>query len=351
MTMATMQTALPNDVAQLIRPDLVGPALAQATGQDAWLDLRARLIAGGKSNLTFELSSAVGQLILRRPPTGKLLPRAHDMGREARVQQALRHTDVPVAAVVLEDAGDLLGVPFYVMERVEGHVIRDALPSGYSSTAAERYALAYSLIDVLASLHRLDPTEIGLTDYGRHTGYLERQVATWTRQWQASRSRSVPDIEALAVRLRQTMPATSQLGIVHGDFRLDNCVMDSEGPPRVRAVLDWELSTLGDPLSDLGSMMLFWREPGETHTSLTPGVSDQRGFPSRAELAARYTALTGIDLTDLAFYEALAHFKFAVIVQGVATRAAAGSMGGQTFGDLDTEVAALAANGLRLLHW
>ena len=345
-----MLTAIPGDVAALVRPDLLGPALAGALGDEAWREVEARLITGGKSNLTFELSSSAGHLILRRPPTGTLLPRAHDMGREARIQHALQRTDVPVAAVVLQDTGELLGVPFYVMERVEGHVIRDVMPHGYASSTADRHALGYSLIDVLASLHRIDPTEIGLANYGRHTGYIERQVATWTRQWQASQTRSVPDIEALAVRLRQRMPTTSSLGIVHGDYRLDNCVMDSKDPARVRAVLDWELSTLGDPLSDLGSMMLFWREPGETHTSLTPGVSDQHGFPTRADLAARYAALTGSDLEDLAFYEALAHFKFAVIVQGVASRAAAGAMGGQTFGDLDAEVATLAANGLRLLR-
>jgi aminoglycoside phosphotransferase (APT) family kinase protein len=334
----------------LVRPDLLGPALARATGDRAWREVEAQLITGGKSNLTFQLTCEAGQLILRRPPTGTLLPRAHDMAREARIQRALRCTDVPVAAVVLENPGDLLGVPCYVMERVEGHVIRDTLPDAYAPTTADRHSLAYSLIDVLANLHRLDPTEIGLSDYGRHTGYIERQLATWSSQWQASRTRAVPDIELLAARLRQTMPAASHLGIVHGDYRLDNCVMDADEPARMRAVLDWELSTLGDPLSDLGSMMLFWREPGEAHTSLTPGVSDQCGFPSRADLAARYAALTGFDLSGLAFYEALAHFKFAVIVQGVAARAAAGAMSGQTFGNLDEEVRALAANGLRLLH-
>jgi aminoglycoside phosphotransferase (APT) family kinase protein len=344
------QTTAPVDVRALVRPDLLGPALVQATGDRRWREVDARLITGGKSNLTFLLSSPAGQLILRRPPTGTLLPRAHDMAREARIQQALQGTGVPVAVVVLEDAGDLLGVPFYVMERVEGHVIRGELPPAYAATTAERHALAYSLVDVLAGLHRIDPVETGLSDFGRHSGYVERQLATWNRQWQASRTRAVPDIETLAARLGETMPATSRLGIVHGDYRLDNCVVDLTEPGQVRAVLDWELSTLGDPLGDLGSLMLFWREPGEAHTSLTPGVSDQAGFPSRTDLAARYTVLTGFDLTDLAFYEALAHFRFAIIVQGVAARAEAGAMGGQRFGDLHAEVADLAANGLRLLR-
>ena len=347
--MSILKPATSTDSDVLVPPELLGPALARATADKGWLDLEPRLITGGKSNLTFELSSAAGRLILRRPPTGKLLPRAHDMAREARIQRALRPTDVPVAAVVLEDAGDLLGVPFYVMERVEGHVIRETLPDSYASTTAGRYALAYSLIDVLASLHRIDPAEVGLMDYGRHSGYLERQVTRWSDQWQRSRTRPVPGIEALASRLLQNLPAVSNLSIVHGDYRLDNCVMDARDPARLQAVLDWELSTLGDPLSDLGSLMLFWRQPGERHTSLTPGVSDQDGFPTRDELAGRYAVLTGLDLTDLAFYEALAHFKFAAIVQGVAARAAAGAMGGQTFGDLDAEVEALADSGLRLL--
>jgi aminoglycoside phosphotransferase (APT) family kinase protein len=271
------------------------------------------------------------------------------MAREARIQRALRLTEVPVAAVVLEDAGDLIGVPFYVMERVEGHVIREALPDAYAPTTAGRHALAYSLIDVLANLHRIEPDGVGLSDYGRHTGYLERQLVRWSRQSELSGTRPVPGLEALAARLRKNVPATSHLSIVHGDYRLDNCVMDARNPSRLRAVLDWELSTLGDPLSDLGSLMLFWREPGESHTSLTPGVSDQDGFPTRGDLAGRYAALTGMDLAHLPFYEALAHFKFAVIVQGVAARAAAGAMGGQSFGDLDTEVSALADSGLRLL--
>lgn len=234
-----MDTTTRNRNDHLVRPDLLGPALADATGDEDWLLVEVRLITGGKSNLTFELSSAAGQLILRRPPTGALLPRAHDMGREARIQRALRRTEVPVAAVVLDDAGDLLGVPFYVMERVEGHVIRSELPQAYVSTTADRHALAYTLIDVLANLHSLDPTEIGVANYGRHTGYIERQLATWSKQWQASRTHSVPEVDALAVRLRQTLPAASHLGIVHGDYRLDNCVMDFRDPAHMRAVLDW----------------------------------------------------------------------------------------------------------------
>jgi len=166
--------------ADLVRPDRLGPVLADATGDGRWRSLDATLIAGGKSNLTFELTSAAGALILRRPPSGELLPSAHDMGREARIQRALEATSVPVPKIVLaEPDADLLGVPFYVMEKVPGHIIRDELPDGYAQTPAEKLALTDALVDVLADLHAVDPEAIGLGDYGRPHGYLERQLRRW----------------------------------------------------------------------------------------------------------------------------------------------------------------------------
>lgn len=339
-----------DDVDALARPDLVGPALAKTTGDDAWLSTRARLVAGGYANLTFELTSDAGRAILRRPPRHALL-RQHENGmqREVRVQRALAHTDVPVAGVVLDDQGELIGVPCCVVERIDGHVIRGELPEGYATTTAERQALAYSLVSTLANLGRVDPRAVGLADYGRHHGCLEQQLDSWSGHWQVSHSRPTPDIDTLVARLRRRMPKTSLLRVVHGDFRMDNCVMDPREPGRVRAVLDWEHSTLGDPLSDLGSTLMSWRESGESHTSLTPGVSDQAGFPSRSDLAERYAALSGLDLDDLPFYEALAHLKLAIILQSLAAHAAAGNLGGRTFDDLDAEVRGLAADGLRIL--
>ena len=336
-------------VHDLVRPDRVGPAIAGATGNDEWTDLSAELVSGGKSNLTFELASPAGRLILRRPPTGNLLPSAHDMGREARIQRALAPTPVPVAPIVLEDGGELIGVPFYVMEKVPGHVIRDALPDGYATTPDERQLLAYTLVDTLAALHAVDPDAVGLSDYGHPAGFLQRQLRRWGGQWAASRTTEVPAVEELGRRLARSRPATSAHTIVHGDFRLDNCLTDQTDPGRIAAVLDWELSTLGDPLTDLGMLIFFWRGPGEPSTSLTPGVTHLPGFPDRAEVIDRYAARTGADLSQIAYYEAFAHYKFAIIAQGIAARVQAGSMGGQDFGDLDDEVRHVAAGGLQRL--
>lgn len=326
--------------------DRVGPALVRATGDEAWSEARIALIAGGKSNLTFRVHSAAGELVLRRPPTGNLLPSAHDMGREARVQRALAGTDVPVARVLLSDDGELIGAPFYVMESVPGHVIRGELPTGYAASGEERRALGLAFADTLAALHAVDPEAVGLGDYGRPAGFMERQVRRWTGQWEKSATHEVPEVDELGRRLAARVPEQQRSTIVHGDYRLDNVVHDLDDPGRINAVLDWELSTLGDPLTDVGLLMLFWRSPGEAPLSLTPGVTHLPGFPTRDEMLERYASASGADLSDMAFYQAFAHFKFAIIAQGVAMRSAAGAMGGQDFGDLGDEVRNLAAAGL-----
>lgn len=305
------------------------------------------MIAGGKSNLTFEVTSEAGAVILRRPPSGELLPSAHDMGREARIQQALAATSVPVPNVVLQEAtGDLLGVPFYVMEKVAGHIIRDEMPDGYAQTPAEKLAVANALIDVLADLHAVDPKAIGLGDYGRPHGYLERQIRRWKGQWEKTKTHEVNAVDELGRRLARRLPESQQESIVHGDYRLDNCLMALADPARVAAVLDWEMSTLGDPLTDLGLLLFYWREPGEDERVLTPAVTRNPGFPRRAHLAERYARRTGAPLDDIAFYEAFAHFKFVVIAQGIAARVAGGAMAGQDFGNLDGEVLKIAEEGL-----
>ncbi|WP_067898308.1 phosphotransferase family protein [Actinomadura chibensis] len=335
----------------LVRPDRLGPALADATGDAGWTALTATLVAGGKSNLTFSLSSSAGELVLRRPPSGELLPSAHDMGREARVQRALAPSAVPVPRVVLSDDGSIIGAPFYVMERVEGRVIRDELPGGYADGPDERAKLAFALVDVLAALHRVDPQAVGLDGYGRPDGFVARQVRRWNDQWRRSRNGPVAPVEELGRRLSEMIPESGRASIVHGDFRLDNCMMDADDPGRVRAVLDWEMSTLGDPLTDLALLLFYWQEPGEPGLRLTPAVTALPGFPGRAEIAARYASQADVELADLAFYEALAHFKCAVITQGVAARAEAGAMAGQEFGDLAGEVRAIAERGLARLDF
>ncbi|SNR81245.1 phosphotransferase family protein [Blastococcus mobilis] len=335
---------------ELVPTDRLAPALVEATGDPGWSDVRAQLISGGKSNLTFLLTSTAGEMVLRRPPTGALLPSAHDMMREARIQSALAGTPVPTAPIVLADPGGLIGIQCYVMGRVHGHVIRDTMPDGYAVTQEERRALSFGFVDTLAALHQVDQDAVGLGDYGRPTGFMERQVRRWSGQWEKSRTRNVPEVEELGRRLAARIPVQQAATIVHGDYRIDNVVLDSVDPGRVKAVLDWELSTLGDPLADLGMLLLFWRHAGEPDvSSLTPGVTQLPGFPTRADVVERYAAATGTDLGELGFYTAFAHFKFAVIAQGVSVRASAGAMGGQSFGNLDREVQAVAAAGLDLL--
>ena len=294
----------------LTRLDLVGPALARALGDPGWERLEATLVSGGKSNLTFELASDAGEAVLRRPPDGPLLPRAHDMGREARIQRALAGTVVPVAKILFEDAVDLLH-----------HIER----------------------------HAIDPEAVGLTGYGRPSGLGERQVRRWSDQWERSKSRDIPAVDGLGRLLRANPPTGPGGAIVHGDFRIDNCILGKHMPPEVKAVLDWELSTLGEPLADLGLFMFYWREPSDARPAMTPAPTMQTGFPTRAYLAERYAKRTGADLSGLSSWVALAHFKSASIAQGIAARVRAGSMAGQDFGNIEGEVERIAAEGLALL--
>lgn len=337
------------DLDQLVRLDRLGPALVEATGEEAWRDTTAELISGGKSNLTFTLRSGAGELILRRPPTGTLLPSAHQMDREAWVQQSLAGTDVPVAKVVLVDEGDLIGIQCYVMEKVPGHIIRGELPDGYATTPAQREEMAFTFVDTLAALHAVDPEAVGLGGYGRPEGYMARQVRRWSGQWEASKTHDVPALDELARRLAATVPTQQRASIVHGDYRTDNVVHDLTDTGRINAVLDWELSTLGDPLSDVGLLMLFWRGASEGQVDLIPSISHLPGFPDRDRMLERYAQTSGADLSDMSYYQAFAHFKFAIIAQGVSARSKAGAMGGQDFGDVDDLITSLADTGLKFL--
>jgi aminoglycoside phosphotransferase (APT) family kinase protein len=334
----------------LTRPDLLGPLLCQATGDDRWRQVEASLITGGKSNLTYLLRSPAGELVLRRPPSGAILATAHDMRREVRVQRALAGTTVPVPAIVAYDDGDLLGVPWYVMTRVPGLVIRDRLPAAFAASPAERRALGYALTDCLAELHAVDPAAVGLADFGRPDGFVERQVRRWRAQWEASADVPVPAVDELAGRLSARRPASPAATIAHGDYRLDNCVIDERDPGRVAAVLDWELSALGDPLTDLGLFLFYWESGPSLAPALVTSVPRLPGFPDGTEIARRWADRTGLPLDDLDWYRAFAHFKFAVITQGIKARVNAGVMGGQDFGDLTSAVANIAEAGLAVIR-
>lgn len=296
--------------------------------------MSVELIAAGMSNLTYVVTPAGGStgesIILRRPPTGAVLATAHDMAREHRVISALGKTAVPVPRTLhLCTDTSVLGAPFYLMERVVGlHVVRD-LPAGYADEPEQRRAIGDGLIDTLADLHGVDYAGVGLADFGRPEGFLARQVRRWTKQWEATRDRDRPGLDALGARLAETVPDTQRSSIVHGDFRLDNCLLDPDTPGRIRAVLDWEMSTLGDPLTDLAITLMYWPEAGETGPTSQSTVTALPGFPTREEVARRYAERSGLDLSDLSWYVGFAYFKFAGIVAGIVARSAAGAMAGK----------------------
>lgn len=291
--------------------------------------LHFELIAGGLSNLTYEVVSATGsRWVLRRPPLGHVLATAHDMSREVKIVTALAPTSVPVAPVVgFCDDVSINEAPFYVMEFIDGVIARDSATGSQLSSEARRKA-GDSLIDVLAEIHSLDVDIIGLGDLGRKESYVERQLSRWQRQWEATKDTDLPAMTELHRLLSGSIPPQSGASLVHGDYRLDNCIVDSLG--NVIAVLDWELCTLGDPLADLGFMCVYWAEATDDFMVIEDSATKLQGFPTRAELLARYSETTGRDLSSIGYFIALGYWKLACILQGVLVRYRSGAMGEQS---------------------
>jgi aminoglycoside phosphotransferase (APT) family kinase protein len=288
--------------------------------------LTFQIIAGGRSNLTYRVDDQAGRTwVLRRPPLGHVLATAHDMGREHRIISALAPTDVPVPPVVgLCDDDAVNGAPFYVMDFVEGEVIRDR-PAGEALGPDSRRRVGENLAEVLARIHRVDPDAVGLGDLGRREAYIERQLRRWHRQWEQSKQRELPVVDEVHDTLAANVPEQGPATIVHGDYRLDNCLVGHDG--EIRAVLDWELCTLGDPLADLGLLLVYWGDAGDQIVPLGDSATALEGFPTRAELVARYAAAAGRDLGDLNYYVAFGYWKLACILEGVYARFRAGAMG------------------------
>jgi aminoglycoside phosphotransferase (APT) family kinase protein len=313
--------------------------------------LRAELISGGRSNLTFRVYDDASAWVLRRPPMHGLTPSAHDMGREFRVVAALADTPVPVAhAVTLCEDESVLGAPFAMVAHVPGRVVRSAAELEAIGDRAEIERCVDELIRVLAELHAVDPVSVGLAGFGPPDGYLERQVRRWAGQWQHVRlddDDRDADVHRLRSALAEAVPPQSGVSIVHGDYRIDNTILDSEDAATVRAVLDWELSTLGDPLSD-AALMCAERDPAMDLILNMRSAWSSPLIPPADQLAQRYSTLSGRALAHWPFYMSLAFFKVAIIAAGIDFRQRAGG-GADESGRVGEVIAPLIAVGLKTI--
>ena len=312
----------------------------------------ARLITGGRSNLTYLLDDGRRQVVVRRPPLGHVLATAHDMGREYRIINALAGTAVPVpTALGLCTDLSIKGAPFYAMSFVDGLVVRTETVVAEGLTESHRRQLAESMMTVLADLHDVDVAAVGLSDFGRPVGFMARQLSRWSKQLDASRSRELAGIDRLRDQLAARVPESSGGGIVHGDYRLDNLVVappSADDALSVRGVLDWEMATLGDPLADLGLLLAYWDVLSAMDSPVVQNVGVAQGFPDGATLAGWYQDRRDLDLTELPWYEAFGLFKLAVILEGIHYRHQLGQTVGD-FTDIGAGVPALVSAGLEVL--
>ncbi|MGE2772964.1 phosphotransferase family protein [Rhodococcus sp. 1.20] len=304
-------------------------------------ELTTELLSGGRSNPTYRVDDAKHSWILRRPPFGTVLETAHDMSREYRVMSALADTGIPVPTTICMCEDDaVLGAPFYMMDRLDGITLRS--PSDAASLNVEqRGALGRSAAQLLSDLHLVDTAAVGLDDFGRPTGYTERQLRRWAGQWESSRTPLVEDLTStvnnLFGALTRSLPQTRSVGLVHGDFKIDNLMVSREDPGSVLGVLDWEMSTLGDCTADLAVMLSFWDQPGEEPNPITDGMTALPGFPSRTDILTIYGAQHDVDEVSLEWYLVFADLKIAIILAGIHAR----YENGQTVGDGFDDVGAM----------
>lgn len=278
---------------------------------------------GGHANLTYLLAFPGLELVLRRPPLGPVAPGSHDMGREHRVLSRLcSHFELAPRSLVYCDDEDIIGAPFQIMERRHGQVIRREVPPVYRHDAALLMRIGFMMVDVLAALHGVDREAAGLSDLGRPEGFVARQLAGWSKRWSAAAHESNPHMALLQRWLHEHLPGSSAVTLLHNDFKLDNILVDRDDPARPVAVLDWDMCTSGDPLTDLGYLLNLWVESGEPQAWIetTAMPSFTPGFPSRAQVIERYAALTGRDVRAIGWYQAFAAMKLAVIIQQIFIR-------------------------------
>jgi aminoglycoside phosphotransferase (APT) family kinase protein len=288
-------------------------------------DLEVEPVGEGHSNVTYSLRRDGAELVLRRPPRGPLPPSAHDVLREARVMTALAgRARVPAVLAVCDDPA-VIGVPFYVMERVAGEVITSALPPALDAVD-DRRRTGEELVDALVEVHGVEWSAAGLEGFGKPTGYLERQLRRFLGLWEHNRTRDIPAVEAVAGWLRDHLPESGPATVVHGDYRLGNTMFAPDSPARLVAIFDWEMATIGDPLADVGYLCALWVDRDDPPTMFElSGVTREEGFVSRAELVARYEERSGRSMTDIRWYRTLALWKSIVFMEGNYRRAVTGA--------------------------
>ncbi len=304
----------------------------EANVDGATLPLGFEMIAGGRSNLTYSVTDAAGhRWALRRPPLGRRLGSAHDMGREHKVVSALARTAVPVAPIAGFCADESVnGAPFYVMEFVAGPILRTR-EDAELFTEEERRRIGERVVDTLVAIHEVDPDLVGLGDLGRREDFVARTMRRWLGQWEKSKTREIELVGDVHARLMTRIPEQGPATIVHGDYRLDNLILDSGGG--VAAVVDWELCTLGDPLADVGLLLVYWAEDGDELLPLFEPATMAAGFISREQVRDRYAERSGRDLGGIDFYVALGYWKLAIILEGVLARYTAGQYGAEAAAD------------------
>ena len=335
------------------------PPLVDTEGLAAYLSehlpgdgLRVSRHQAGHSNETFFVTWGGRELVLRRPPRGAFLPSAHDVAREYKVLSALEGTGVrsPATVLLCEDE-DVIGVPFFVMERIDGVVIRNELPEAF--TEPERGRIGLELVDALVELHAVDYQSCGLDTFGKPQGYLERQLRRWTGQLELTLplTRPVPDLERVGEWLYSNLPQSPPATIVHGDYKLDNVMLAARPPARLIAIVDWEMSTIGDPLADLGWMISFWREPEDDDDDVFANlhsVTTKEGFARRADLVDSYAAKTNRDVSALDWYQVLAVWKLAILLEGSYARHLSGVTDDPFFAEMEHGVPALGRRAVDL---
>ena len=316
--------------------------------------LKVRQFGGGKANLTYLLRFGNHcEYVLRRPPLGPYAPGAHDMGREFRVLSAL-HDAFPLAPRALLYCGDeaVIGAPFFVMERRQGLVVRETLPARFAADARAPQRMSEALVDALAAFHAVDYDALGLSGLGRPVGFVKRQVEGWNRRWGAAKSADDARVDDVYRWLSAEQPESGYHSLVHNDYKLDNTMFAHDDPSRIVAIFDWDMCTLGDPLSDLGMLLTYWTQPDDAAAVRAIGMmpSGDHAFYTRAEIVARYAAKSGRDLSDMRFYHVLGVFRLLVILQQIYIRYQRGFTQDMRFANLGASVEALTVWALDLIR-